>query len=146
MFYDGNGDNNPAVVRIPHFRNFDIKNVICDGAKDALFVRGLADAPIQSITLTNISVASEQALKMENADGFTLTNVWLDFGSGPVLTVKDAKNIQLNQTTTAAQADLFVRASGAGTSNVQVLKSDAANAKKDVELAPEVKPGAVVFK
>jgi len=146
MFYDGNGDNNPAVVRIPYFRNFDIKNVICDGAKDALFVRGLADAPIQSITLTNISVASEQALKMENADGFTLTNVWLDFGSGPVLTVKDAKNIQLNQTTTAAQADLFVRASGAGTSNVQVLKSDAANAKKDVELAPDVKPGAVVFK
>jgi hypothetical protein len=29
---------------------------------------------------------------------------------------------------------------------VQVLKSDAANAKKDVELAPDVKPGAVVFK
>lgn len=146
MFYDGNGDNNPSRERIPYFKNFDIKNVVCDGAREALFVRGLADAPIQSVRLTNLSVTSKQALKMENADGFTLTNVWLDFKSGPVLTVSDGKNIQLDNVTTAAKADLFVRATGASTTNVRALKSDAAIARRDVELGPEVKPGAVEFK
>ncbi|HCA80381.1 MAG TPA: glycoside hydrolase family 28 [Bacteroidetes bacterium] len=146
MFYESNADNDPGKVRIPYFRNFDIRNVVCDGAREALFVRGLTDAPIQSVTLTNLSVTSKQALKMENADGFTLTNVWLNFKSGPVLTVNNGKNIQLHDVTTAAKAELFVRAIGAGTTNVQVRKSDAAAAKQDVELAPEVKPGAVIVK
>jgi len=146
MFYEGNNDNNPNMQRIPYFRNFDIRNVVCDGAREALFVRGLADAPIQSVTLTNVSITSKQALKMENADGFTLTNVWLNFKSGPVLTVNDGKNIRLHDVTTAAPAELFVRAAGAGTMNVQVRKSDAATAKRDVELGPEVQPGAVIVK
>lgn len=146
MFYDGNGDNNPGKERIPYFRNFDIRNVVCDGANEALFVRGLADAPIQSITLANLSITSDNALKMENADGFTLTNVWLNFKSGPVLTVKDGKNIHLDQVATSMRPELFVRATGSRTENIEVRKSDAANAKKVVELGPDVKPGAIVLK
>lgn len=146
MFYDGNGDNNPANVRIPYFRNFDIRNVVCDGAKEALFVRGLADAPIQSITLTNISITSDRALNLENAEGFTLTNVWLNFKSGPVLTVKNTRDVHIDQLATSTTPVLFVRASGSGTENIQVLKSDATKAKKDVELGPDVKPGAIVLK
>lgn len=146
MFYEGNADNDPNKVRLPFFRKFDIRNVICDGAKDALFVRGLTEAPIQDIKLTNISVSSREAMKLENAEGLTLTNVWLDFKSGPVLTVKDGKNVQLDQIMTSTRAELFVRVSGSGTENIRIPKADAAKAKKDVELAPDAKPGAVVFK
>lgn len=146
MFYEGNADNNPNRERIPYFRNFDIKNVICDGAREALFVRGLADAPIQSVKLTNVSVTSERALIMENADGLTLSDVFLNFAKGPVLTVTNGKNIQLDNVTTATQAGLFVRALGAETANVQVRASDAAKAKKAVELGSDARPEAVILK
>ena len=144
MFYEGNNDNDPAKRRIPHFRNFDIRNVVCDGAREALFVRGLADAPIQSVALTNISITSNQALKMENADGFTLANIWLKFKSGPVLTATNSRNIDLAKIEVDGVADLLVRALGEKTDHIRIAKG-AIKAKRDAELSPEMKPGAVVL-
>jgi polygalacturonase len=146
MFYDGNGDNDPSKVKTPYFRRFDIKNIVCDGAKDALFVRGLADAPIQDVTLTNITITSDEALKMEDAERFTMKSVSLNFKSGPVLTVKNAKDVQLDQVNTSSKAELFVRASGSRTEGIHVSKADAAKAKRDVELSADVKPGSVILK
>jgi polygalacturonase len=145
MFYEGNADFDPAKAKVPYFRNFDIRNVVCDGAKDALFVRGLAEAPIQGISLNNISITSDEALKMEDADGFTLSNVWLNFKSGPVLSVKNSKNIKIDTLTTASPAGLFARASGEKTENIRLLRADVSKAKKDVELGPDVRQGAVVI-
>jgi polygalacturonase len=146
MFYEGNGDNNPAKELVPHFRNFDIRNVVCDGAQDALFVRGLADAPIEGVALANIFITSDRALKIDDADGFTIKNVWLSFKSGPVLTAKDARNIRIEQAATASPAELFVRAGGAKTAAITLQKADVAKAKRDVELAPDAPKGAVVIR
>lgn len=145
MFYEGNADFDPAKAKIPYFRNFDIRNIVCDGAKDALFVRGLAEAPIQGISLKNISITSDEAMKMEDADGFTLNNVWLNFKTGPVLFVKNSKNIQVEQLTTASPAGLFVRAAGEKTENIRLLQTDVSKAKKVMELGPDVRQGAVVI-
>jgi DNA sulfur modification protein DndE len=144
LFYDGNGDDDPNKVKMPYFREFDIQNVVCDGAATALFVRGLSDAPIQSISLKNITISSEKALVMEDADGFTINNVRLNFLSGPVLSAQNAKNIHLEKISTASMPALFVKAGGARTENISVSKADAVKAKKDFELADDVKSGAVI--
>jgi polygalacturonase len=146
MFYAGDADNEAARVRIPHFRDFDIRNIVCDGARDAVAIRGLSDAPIERISLKNISITSDRALRMEDADGITMSDVWLSFKSGPVLTVKNARDIQLQHVETATQAELFVRASGANTENVQLSRADVSKAKHDVELGGDVQPGAVIIK
>ena len=146
LFYDGNGDNDPNKVKIPYFRDFNIKNVVCDGAADAVFVRGLSDAPIQSISLKNISITSQRAMTMEDADGFSLNNVRLNFKSGPVLSAKNVKNTELEQITTVSTPEVFIKANGQRTENIRVLKADASKAKKDFDLAPDVKAGAVVAK
>jgi hypothetical protein len=59
--------------------------------------------------------------------------------------VKNARNIQLEQLTTASPAALFVRANGANTENIRVQRSEVVKAKKDMELGPDVKQGAVVI-
>jgi hypothetical protein len=74
-----------------------------------------------------------------------LDNVWLNFKSGPVLTLKNARNIQLSQLTTATTPGLFVQASGTRTENIKLLKADVSRAKKDVELSSDVKPGAIAI-
>jgi DNA sulfur modification protein DndE len=144
LYYDDNSTN-PGKELIPYFRNFDIKNIMCDGARDALFVRGLVDAPIQGVSLKNIFITSNEALKMEEADGFTFDNVWLNFKLGPVLTLKNARNVQIARLETATQPGLFVKASGTKTENIKLSKVDVTKAKKDVEINPDVKPGAVVI-
>lgn len=144
MVYEGNND--PGKIRLPLFREFDISNVVCDGAADAVFVRGLSDAPIRLISLKNVSITSRRAMTMEDADGFTLNNVRLNFKSGPVLSANNSRNIQLNKISTVSQPDVFVKASGERTENITVWKLDALKAKRDFELGPDVKPGAIVSK
>lgn len=145
MYYEGNADFDPAKAKIPYFKNFDIKNVVCDGAKDALFVRGIPEAPIQGVSLKNLSITSNEAFKMEDADGFTLDNIRLNFKSGPVLSVKNTKNVKVEKLKTASQAALFVRANGASTENIRIQRNDIASAKKDVELGKDVKQDAVII-
>jgi hypothetical protein len=83
---------------------------------------------------------------MEEADGFTIRNVWLSFKSGPVLTAKNARNVRIDQATTASPAELFVRATGAKTEAIVLRKVDVSRAKRDVELSSDVKQGAVVIR
>jgi DNA sulfur modification protein DndE len=145
MYYDGNGDDNRNKVRLPHFRNFDIRNVVCDGAKYALFVRGLADAPIELVKLTDISITSDRALTMEEADGFTLNNVWLSFSQGPVLSVKNVRNSRFENVSVAGESNLFIKAAGERTSGIVLKKMDVSKAKKATDISAEVKPSAVVI-
>jgi hypothetical protein len=109
-------------------------------------VRGLGEAPIQDISLTNISVTSDRAMTMEEADGFAMKNVWLNFKSGPVLNAKNARNIKLEMLTTATPPELFVRAAGPKTENVQLERSAASKARRDVDLGADVPKGAVILK
>jgi polygalacturonase len=144
LFYEGNGDNDPSRVKMPYFRDFDIQNVVCDGAAEAVFVRGLSDSPITSISLRNMSIVANRAMTMEDADGFTLSNVRLNFKSGPVLSAKNSKDIRLDKVSTVSTPAVYVKASGPRTGNITVSKAEAAKAKKDFELAPDVKTGAIV--
>ena len=146
LFYDSNGDSDPNKVKMPYFRDFDIRNVVCDGAADAIFVRGLSDAPIQSISLTNIFITSQRAMTMEDADGFVLKNIRLNFTSGPVLSVKNAKNIQLDQMTSSSTPEVFIKASGERTEKIRVSKVDASKAKRSVEQTEEVRKDAIVVR
>ncbi len=146
LYYDGNADFDRSKAKIPIFHDFDIRNVVCDGARDALFVRGLPDAPIQNISLNNISVTADRGLSMEEADGFVMKDIWLSFKSGPVLKVKDARNLKLEKVTMPAPAELFVRASGPKTENIQLDRSDVSKAKRDFEMSADVPKGAVVAK
>jgi hypothetical protein len=85
-------------------------------------------------------------MTMEDADGFSLNNVRLNFKSGPVLSAKNVKNTELEQITTVSTPEVFIKANGQRTENIRVLKADASKAKKDFDLAPDVKAGAVVAK
>ena len=144
MYYEGNNDNDLSKTRLPHFRHFDIKNIVCDDAVDAVFVRGLPDAPIESVKMENVSISSKRAMTLESVDGFTLKNIRLNFKTGPVLFANNSTNIELEGILTASAPELFVKAKGDRTSNIRVLKADVSKAKRDHELAPEVKAGAIV--
>jgi DNA sulfur modification protein DndE len=146
MSYTGNNDYDSTRVSIPHFRDFDIKNIVCDGATDAVRIRGLADAPIQRIALKNLSITSRRAVSLEDAESISLTDVWLDFKFGPVLSVKNCRDVQAERVTLASRAGVFVRASGAKTEAITALKKDAAQAKRELELVSGTDSAAVIFK
>jgi polygalacturonase len=146
MFYTGNNDFDSMRVRTPHFRDFEITDIVCDGATDAVRIRGLAEAPIERISLRNLSIASKRSISLENAEGVSLSDIWLDFKSGPALSVNQCQNVIFEHATLASTAGVFVHASGAKTGAITVLKQDASQARRELELASGATRAAVSFK
>lgn len=63
----------PAVDETtPIFRNIDINNVSCRGARRGMFVRGLPEMPIQNVSLSQISIVANEKGNFEFCKNVTL--------------------------------------------------------------------------
>lgn len=67
--------NEVAKEDIPEFRNINIENVVCKGAKIALKVNGLEQLPIHNINITNTQIEADNALDLKLCEAINLNNV-----------------------------------------------------------------------
>ena len=63
----------PLDAHTPRFHDISLENIVATGAKDAIII-GLPESPIRNLTLTNVSLSSENGLRIRNAD-VTMSNV-----------------------------------------------------------------------
>ena len=146
MFYDQNNDNDPTVTRIPEFRDFQIQNVVCDGASGAIFVRGLPEMPLKNIRLSDIVINSATGCLLQDAEHIEMNNVRLSFPNGPAFTVNNADSIQLKNISFPADAKLFLKASGNKTKSISISGTDLSKMKEAVDLDPEVKKDEIIIR
>ncbi len=59
----------------PQFRDINIENVICNGAKRAIYFNGLPEMPIQNVTLRNIKMSAENGATFNQTENITKENV-----------------------------------------------------------------------
>ena len=146
MFYDSNGDVETANDRLPQYRDFHLRNIVCDGASQALFIRGLEDMPVKDIHFENISINSDRACFLQDAEGIDVSGLRVSMKEGPVWTMSRARHIQLSGISFSNDAPVFLKVDGGTSSDIVFSKSDASKAKLDVELGAEVKKESVVGK
>ncbi|MGA7161754.1 MAG: glycoside hydrolase family 28 protein [Bacteroidota bacterium] len=146
MFYDQNNDNDPNVTRIPEFRDFQIQNVICDGASAAIFIRGLPEMPVKNIRLSNIVINSATGCLLQDAEHIEMNNIRLSFLNGPVCTVNNADSVQLNKIAFPPDATLFLKVSGNKTKAISIGETDLSKMKQTVDLAPEVNKDEIIIR
>lgn len=96
LFYAANGKPGAATETAnettPAFRNFDLKNITCDGAGTALMMRGLDEMPVSDVRLTNVEIRNaKKAGQITDAKGIQLTNVRVKAEDGPVKIDPDAE-------------------------------------------------------
>ncbi|TWF39807.1 DNA sulfur modification protein DndE [Chitinophaga polysaccharea] len=78
----------------PVFRNFYINNVVCHGAKKAVFIRGLPEMPVSNIWLRNLVITATAGIDCLEATGIRFDNVYLVTSSGtPPMHTRNTKNI-----------------------------------------------------
>jgi DNA sulfur modification protein DndE len=70
----------PVSERTPRFRNFQISNIDCDGAKSAVFVRGLPEMPIENVSLNNVTIHADRGVTCTDAQGIVFHNVAVTTG------------------------------------------------------------------
>ncbi len=93
----GNAETNfPAVTEeTPQFRDIQIENILCRGAKNAIVLQGLPEMPLRNISLKNVSMTSQQGVSVTDADNITFENVRVDNKTGEALRTLRVKNASL---------------------------------------------------
>ena len=77
----------------PQFHDFQISNVICDGAQTALNLRGLPEMPIAGISFENVHVTAEMPGQIINVKDITLKGVEIRTPSNGKVEIQNVRNL-----------------------------------------------------
>lgn len=94
------GEKVPAAVEpmpvdetTPAFRNIHIKDLVCAGARRALFFNGIPEMPIDGITLENIDITSKLGAEFIYSKNITLKNVNVYNEEGESIVTRYTENL-----------------------------------------------------
>jgi polygalacturonase len=87
--------NAPATEKMPEFRDFSIRNVICHGAGTAIGIAGQPDQPVHRITIENAFLATRRGLHASHAADITLRRVKLATLETPAVVTENCTNVRL---------------------------------------------------
>jgi polygalacturonase len=133
----------PVTEATPQFRNFYIKNVVCNGAEKAIFVRGLPEMNIKNVFLDDILIQSNKGLDMTEGSNIVLNNVQLITKDvNPVMNIHNSQNITINKMHYDS-ADVLLNVTGEKSNGITIAGTDTGKAKKGVEVAYGAKESAV---
>ena len=136
-------ESQPVTEATPQFRNFQIKNVVCDGAEKAIFVRGLPEMNVKNIVMEDMVLQSNRGLDMTEGTNITLKNVRLITKEiDPVMNIHNSQKIVLVKIGYPS-AEVLLNVTGEKSAGIVVSATDASKAKKGVALNYGAKEGAV---
>lgn len=84
----------PVTEETPCFRNIYLDNIICHGAKRAIYFNGLPEMPIKNVEMKNSKFFSLEGADLNYADGILFKNVEIKNSVGERLTQHSVKNFK----------------------------------------------------
>jgi len=158
MFYGGGAPEDEAAKqmsevkaeavndRTPRFRNFSIRNVVCNGARRALLIHGLPEMSVSNVTIEHAYIMAQKGALCRDADSISIADATLALDESPVVSLTQCRNITLTRLTYSGIAPVFLQADGARTAGVRIVDVDLSKASKGVELGKDVSADAVMTK
>jgi DNA sulfur modification protein DndE len=133
----------PVTDRTPQFRDFYVKDIVCNGADRAVVINGLPEMSIKNMILENVSITSQRGAFIADADGVQLNMCRIVPRSGNVCTIIQSRNVTIKNGIYPAPADLFLKVVGDRSENIRLIGVDLRAVKKDIEFEKNVNTGAV---
>jgi polygalacturonase len=133
----------PVTEETPIFRDFEIKDIVCDGASKALFIRGLPELSISNIKLENLNIQAKEGIDIQEAKNISLTNVNLVIAAAnPLINIQNGNNISF-KTINYHTAQLLFRVIGDRNSVITTSGLDSSKAKVKTEFQAGADPKSV---
>lgn len=123
-------------VGTPVFRDMHFENIVCNGAKKGVFVRGLPEMRVKNIIMENMVLKAEKGAELIDADGIVMKNVQLITEStNPVLLVDNSSAVTFSNIDYNRNSDLLLSVNGAQTGTIKLDHTDLSKAKKQSEFS-----------
>lgn len=131
----------------PVFRDMEFENIVCDGAKKGVFIRGLPEAAIQNVRIKNTKLITDIGAELILADGIVLDQVKFDSKQkDPVVLVTNSANVNISGAGYPADSKLFLKVTGANSKNIRVEKSGLTSTSPLINVGGEVTKSTVIIR
>jgi len=118
----------------PQFRDFHIRNVVCNGAEKAIFIRGIPEMHVKDVVLENMVLQASKGIDVQEASGIQFKNVKvISAETNPVVDVVNSDNINFDNLTYKDGSELLFRIGGDRTSKINIKNTDASKAKQKIQ-------------
>jgi polygalacturonase len=110
----------PVDVSTPVFRNFSIQHVYCNGAAQAIYVRGLPEMHVSGIVMAHMSFISNNGIYLEEGSDIVLENIYIaPDNTNPLVDIIQSEDIRIKSIATPADPRLRYRISGSRSARIQ---------------------------
>ncbi|AEW01536.1 glycoside hydrolase [Niastella koreensis] len=124
----------PVDEGTPQFRNFVVKNVVCNGAAKGIFLRGIPEMHVKDVLLENCILQARKGIDCQEASGITFKNITiLSKETNPVVDIINSDHLTFDKLTYKKDADLLFRVAGDRTKNISIQNTDASKAKDKIQ-------------
>jgi polygalacturonase len=134
----------PVYEGTPIFRNIYMKNIFCDGAKDAIVIQGLPEISIKGIEVENCVMKADRGISIFDADGIKITETKI-IAKSPVVRINQSKNVLFDNFNPVAEGSWF-KIDGANTSGIIFQGKNALMLKSKSEFGNGATDNAVIVK
>ncbi|MBV4360388.1 glycoside hydrolase family 28 protein [Pinibacter aurantiacus] len=119
-----------ANVTTPQFRNFEISNIVCDGADKGIFMRGLPEMAVKNISISNVLLNADKGAEIIESSDIKLNNVTLlSKKTDPVIHVENSKDITIDALKYSPASATLFSIYGADSKDINLRNTDASKVK-----------------
>ena len=122
----------PVSEATPRFRDIHISHIVCDGAEEGIFVRGLPEMNIRDIYLDHMVLKVRKGAEIIEAQNIGLKDIRLvTSDSTPVVYVENSSDLNFEEIHYPAGAGLLFSINGDKCANIRVGATDRSKAVHD---------------
>jgi polygalacturonase len=120
----------PVTEATPKFRNFYVSNVSCNGAKQAIFIRGLPEMSIKGIHLENMTFNTTKGAELIEAQDVSLKNITLNVtDTKQLIYIENSNTISFDGIRSFTPTDVFMNINGDRSAHIDLLHTDVSKSK-----------------
>lgn len=116
----------------PIFRNFVIDRVYCKGAEAAIMMRGIPEAQIENVSISNANITSNNGIQLTEAKNISLVNVNLTSSSKTVVQLNNVDGLNIDKLNYGGNKKTFMEVNGANSKGVEIRNTSKEGALKKV--------------
>lgn len=134
----------PVSEETPCFRKIYMSNIVCRGARNAIYMQGLPEMPIQQIEMKHMVLSAESGVTLIEADQIDLGEVTIHTEKGPAFGFYNSRNVTL-ETFSWASRDGFLKVAGDKSGSIRLKGADPQKLAGQIQNGPGAAPGAVIW-
>ncbi len=134
-------ETDPVTEETPRFQNIFMKNIICSGAANAIYIQGLPEMPVKNVQFENITISANTGVTCIETEGIKFKNVKIITNKNPAFGLYNSRNIIL-ENIELPKLTSSIKAAGRKTTGIYVEKG----AFEKIEHGKDIKPDAIIKK